>query len=94
MLNEKEIKYANDALEHVFVGQPDYPSHFCGEDINWNSRPVPDMEWVWQLNRMYFWNAMEKVYSSTKDERFAKEWCAQLVAWTLETRHKPRLAGQ
>ncbi|NMH86855.1 alginate lyase family protein [Flavivirga algicola] len=83
-LTEKDLKYANDALKHVFVGQPAYPSHFCGDDINWNSRPVPDKEWVWQLNRMYFWNAMGKVYTKTKDERYAKEWCAQLVDWTIK----------
>ncbi|WP_083925176.1 alginate lyase family protein [Flexithrix dorotheae] len=82
VISEKDQKYANDALKHIFVGQPAYPSHFCGEDINWNSRPVPDNEWVWQLNRMYFWNAMGKVYKATGDERYAKEWCAQLVDWT------------
>ena len=80
-ISEKELKYASDALKHIFVGQPAYPSHYCGEDINWNSRPVPDKEWVWQLNRMYFWNAMGKVYSKTKDERYAEEWCAQIVDW-------------
>ncbi len=81
ILTEKDLKYANDALKHIFVGQPAYPSYFCGDDINWNSRPVPDKEWVWQLNRMYFWNAMGKVYTKTKDERYAKEWCTQLVDW-------------
>lgn len=81
-ISEKDKKWANDALKHVFVGQPAYPSHFCGEDIDWNSRPVPDNEWVWQLNRMYFWNAMGMVYAKAGDERYAKEWCAQLVDWT------------
>ncbi len=86
-ISEKEMKYAKDALEHVFVGQPSYPPYFCGEDINWNSRPVPDNEWVWQLNRMYFWDAMGKVYAKTGEERYAKEWCAQLVDWTLKNPH-------
>lgn len=81
-ITEKEKKYAKDALEHIFVGQPAYQSHFCGEDIDWNSRPVADMEWVWQLNRMYFWNAMGKVYSKTGEERYAKEWGEQLIDWT------------
>ncbi|MDH5604913.1 MAG: heparinase II/III family protein [Cyclobacteriaceae bacterium] len=82
-----DLQWANDALEHIFVGQPAYPSQFCGDDINWNSRPVPDNEWVWQLNRMYFWNAMGNVYAATGDERYAKEWCAQLTDWT---RKNPR----
>jgi len=81
-ITEKDLKYANDALKHIFVGQPAYPSHFCGEDIDWNSRPVPDLEWVWQLNRMYFWNAMGKVYSKTGEEKYAEEWGKQLIDWT------------
>ena len=80
--DERDLKWANEALEHVFVGQPAYPSHFCGDDINWNARPVPDMEWVWQLNRMYFWNAMGRVYWQTGDEKYAEEWCRQLLDWT------------
>jgi heparan-sulfate lyase len=78
----KDIQIANDAMKHVFVGQPAYPSHFCGEDINWAANPYPDKEWVWQLNRMSFWDAMGKVYRQTGDEKYAREWCAQLVDWT------------
>lgn len=79
---QKNIEVANDALKHVFVGQPAYPSHFCGEDINWATNPYPDKEWVWQLNRMSFWDAMGKVYRQTGEEKYAQEWCAQLVDWT------------
>lgn len=83
-ITKKDLKYANDALKHIFVGQPAYPSYFCGDNINWNSRPVADKEWVWQLNRMRFWNAMGKVYAKTNDELYAKEWCAQLVDWVIK----------
>lgn len=81
---DKELKYADDALEHIFVGQPAYKSYFAGEDIDWGLRPVSDNEWVWQLNRMYFWNAMGKVYTQTGDEKYAKEWGEQLIDWTLK----------
>lgn len=84
LATKEDIETAENALKHIFVGQPAYPPHFCGDDINWNSRPVPDMEWVWQLNRMYFWNAMGKAYWHTGDEKYAKEWCAQLVDWTIK----------
>jgi heparan-sulfate lyase len=80
-ITEKDIKWANDALEHIFVGQPAYPSQFCGTDIDWSFRPVPDNEWVWQLNRMYFWNSMGKIYAQTSEEKYAKEWCAQIIDW-------------
>ncbi|MPR33105.1 alginate lyase family protein [Salmonirosea aquatica] len=83
----KDMQVANDALKHVFVGQPAYPSHFCGEDIHWANNPYPDKEWVWQLNRMSFWDAMGKVYRQTGDEKYAREWCAQFVDWT---RKNPR----
>lgn len=79
--SEKDIKMANDALEHIFVGQPAYPPYFCGDDIDWAMRPVPDNEWVWQLNRMSFWDAMAHAYWDTGDEKYAREWCNQLVDW-------------
>ncbi len=79
--DQTEIEVADDALRHIFLGQPAYPRYFCGDDINWNSRPVSDMEWVWQLNRMYFWDAMARVYWHTGDERYAEEWSDQLVDW-------------
>jgi len=80
--SEKDFKWANDALKHIFVGQTQYPSYFCGDDIDWNSSPVPDNEWVWQLNRMYFWDAMGRAYWHTGDEKYVKEWGSQLLDWT------------
>jgi heparan-sulfate lyase len=81
---EKDFSYADDALKHIFVGQPAYPSHFCGDDIDWSTNPVKDREWIWQLNRMYFWTAMGKAYWHTQDEKYAKEWCEQLLDWTVK----------
>lgn len=80
--SEGDIKMADNALKHIFTGQSAYPPVFCGDDINWGMRPVPDNEWVWQLNRMYFWDAMARVYRQTGDEKYAEEWCYQLVDWT------------
>ncbi|HWS00469.1 MAG TPA: heparinase II/III family protein, partial [Prolixibacteraceae bacterium] len=80
--NPGEIQTADNALKHIFVGQSAYPPYFCGNDINWGTRPVPDNEWVWQLNRMNFWNDMASAYWHTGDEKYAKEWCYQLVDWT------------
>lgn len=77
-----EIQTAENALKHIFVGQSAYPPYFCGNDIDWGTRPVPDNEWVWQLNRMYFWDSMASAYWHTGDEKYAKEWCSQLVDWT------------
>jgi heparan-sulfate lyase len=80
--DEKDMKIADDALKHIFVGQPAYPSHFCGDDIDWATKPVADNEWVWQLNRMSFWEAMGRAYWHTGNEKYAREWCVQLIDWT------------
>ena len=88
--DEKDIKMADDALQHIFVGQSAYPPYFCGEDIDWGSRPVPDNEWVWQLNRMYFWDAMAKAYWHTGDEKYAREWCFQLMDWVRKNPRDPQ----
>lgn len=76
-----DFALADDALKHIFVGQPAYPRFFCGEDIDWGTRPVPDNEWVWQLNRMNFWNAMGRVYWHTGNEKYAQAWGEQLIDW-------------
>lgn len=82
MASEKDFETANNALRHIFVGQTAYPPYFCGHDIDWGTRPVPDNEWVWQLNRMSFWDAMAKAYWHTGDEKYAKAWGEQLIDWT------------
>ncbi|WP_439482619.1 heparinase II/III family protein [Cyclobacterium plantarum] len=79
--SEKEMETANNALAHIMVGQPAYPSFFVGEDIDWASRPVSDNEWVWQLNRMSFWEAMAKAYWHTSEENYAREWVLQMMDW-------------
>lgn len=80
--SSRDIKVADDAMKHIFIGQSAYPPYFCGDDINWGTRPVPDNEWVWQLNRMGFWRSMGLAYWHTNDEKYAREWCFQLVDWT------------
>src|SRR5690554_4405168 len=79
--SKADLKIAEDALQHIFVGQPAYPGFFCGEDIDWGFRPVPDNEWVWQLNRMSFWDSMARAYWHTGDEKYAKGWAVQMMDW-------------
>ncbi|MCK4625354.1 MAG: alginate lyase family protein [Phycisphaerae bacterium] len=79
--NARDIKIANDALKHVFITQGSYPPYFVGKDIDWATNPVPDHEWIWQLHRMYFWDAMARTYWHTGDEKYAREWCLQLRDW-------------
>ncbi|MDA3926057.1 MAG: alginate lyase family protein [Kiritimatiellae bacterium] len=87
-----DIKRADDALKHIFIGQKSYKPYFRGDDIDWMSNPVPDKEWIWQLHRMFFWDAMSKAYLHTGDEKYAREWCIQLQDWVkknpLDKKHK------
>jgi heparan-sulfate lyase len=90
LATEKDLQVANDALQHILVGQPAYSPQFCGADINWATNPFPDKEWIWQLNRMSFWDALGKAYWHTGDEKYASEWASQLLDWT---RDNPRDAA-
>ncbi len=77
---ESDIEAAENALRHIFIGQGAYPPYFVGDDIDWGFRPVPDNEWVWQLNRMRFWNSMGRAYWHTGEEKYAEGWAYQLRA--------------
>ncbi|MDR1676592.1 MAG: family 16 glycosylhydrolase, partial [Tannerella sp.] len=79
--SERDLEWADNAVKHFFIGQPSYPPVFCGEDIMWHIYPVPDQEWIWQLHRMSFWNAMGRAYWHTGDEKYAEAWTEQLTDW-------------
>jgi len=79
--SDSELKIARDALNHVFISQPSYPPHDCGKDIEWRKNPYPDVEWIVQLHRMYWWDPMAKAYWHTGDEAFAREWAFQFLDW-------------
>ncbi|XHR27093.1 MAG: heparinase II/III family protein [Chthoniobacteraceae bacterium] len=56
--------------------------------IDWAYDPTgktPDMppnhEWVWQLNRMMFWEDLGGAYAATGDERYAETFVNHLRSW-------------
>ncbi|MGD0094138.1 MAG: alginate lyase family protein, partial [Planctomycetota bacterium] len=79
--SDQELQVARDALKHVFISQPSYPPHYCGTDIDWRKNPYPDVEWIVQLHRMYWWEPLGRAYWHTGDEAFAKEWTLQFLDW-------------
>ncbi len=81
LITEKEQRWADQALSHIFPAQPAYPSSDRGADIDWATNPTKDPEWIWQLHRMYWWPALGKAYWSSGDERYAREWCQELADW-------------
>jgi len=66
------------------------PWAFKDGKIDWLFNPTKlkgpvNHEWVWQLNRMYFWTAMGEAYRATGDEKYAKAFAAQLAGWLDQT---------
>lgn len=78
---------AKDVIRHRFtvVG---IPYTFQGE-IDWYFNPTTapgsenprDHEWTWQLNRHGAWSTLARAYRATGDERYAREFAAQLQSW-------------
>jgi heparan-sulfate lyase len=85
----RDLEIADNALKHIFIGQTAYPPNFRGDNIDWATNPVRDNEWIWQLHRMYFWESMAKAYWHTGDEKYAREWSAQLIDWTRKNPNDP-----
>ena len=75
------VPSAERVLEHF------HNDYFLGDDINWESNkykpdePAFTKEWTYGLNRFYHWRTLGQAYWTTGDERYAKEWIAQMRDW-------------
>lgn len=79
---------ADHILKHIIPPSQGAPEAVLGEDINWNYNPVDSTaphyskEWTWQqLNRMRQWTTLGQAYWSTLNEKYAREWVAQMTDW-------------
>ena len=89
---------ADRALRHEFesIGYP----HTFGEVIDWHfdktaepgSPYAPNNEWTWQLNRHAEWLALSRAYGDTADEKYAREFVAEMTAW-VKACPMPETAG-
>ena len=62
------------------------PWQFPDGRIDWLADPTSQLgfrnnEWLWQLNRMWFWIDMGLAYKETGDEKYAKAFNEQLLRW-------------
>ena len=63
-----------------------------GPTIDWTfdvtraagSTYAPNNEWTWQLNRHSEWVALARAYRDTGDEKYAREWAAQMTQWVRD----------
>lgn len=92
LLADSDIRSADKAdqlLKHIYGG------YFLGEDINWesnNRQPTePDFtrEWTYGLNRFVQWRTLGEAYWATGDEKYAREWIAEMRDW-VEDNPYPR----
>jgi hypothetical protein len=67
-------------------------SHQFGPIIDWSfdvtsapgSKYPVNNEWTWQLNRHAEWDALARAYRDTGDEKYAREWVAQMTQWVRD----------
>jgi hypothetical protein len=92
LLADSDIRSADKAdqlIAHRFNG------YFLGEDIDWESNnrkptePEFTPEWTYSLNRFFQWQTLGEAYWATGDEKYAREWIAQMRDW-VEDNPYPR----
>ncbi len=72
---------ADRVLEHFHGG------YHLGDDVDWESNkydsedPAFTKEWTYGLNRFYHWRTLGQAYWQTGDEKYAREWIAQMRDW-------------
>ncbi|MDH7570685.1 MAG: alginate lyase family protein, partial [Armatimonadota bacterium] len=74
------VQAADDILQHIFrlAGCP--PTRLEAA-IQWNEDPHRYNQWAIALNRHYHWVTLGRAYLATKDEKYAREFVAQLNSW-------------
>ena len=66
---------ADRIRSHVIQG------HDFGPHIDWSADPNHYREWTYSINRFYHWRTLTAAYWQSGDERYAREFCDQLVDW-------------
>jgi len=78
---------ANDNLNHYFtvVNIRKYAGE-ADRTVDWTTYDPGYTEWHYQFHRMYWITNLGKVFGNTKDEKYAKEWVAELIDWMDDNR--------
>lgn len=92
----QDIEAGERAVRHQFrsIGI----AHSFGPRIDWSfdktaeAGLAPNNEWTWQLNRHAEWLALSRAYRDTGDEKYAREFVAQMTAWVRDC-PMPETAG-
>jgi hypothetical protein len=71
---------ADEVLQHVYrlAGCPPYD---LGPEIGWDEDPFNYDQWAIALNRHMEWVTLGRAYAATHDEKYAREFAAQVNSW-------------
>jgi hypothetical protein len=74
------IEKADRIVDHIFefVG---HPPQQLGPEIAWNEDPVDYDQWPIAFNRHNHWVTLARAYRAAGDEKYAREFVAQLRSW-------------
>ena len=79
LTDQQTIVEAEEIVGHLILG------HQFGPEIDWHFNATADTsrdsEWTWSLARNGYWIPLARAYRMTKDERFAREFVAQLKSF-------------
>lgn len=75
-------RVADEALAHRFKIREAAPS-YRGEHPNfdWDTNPQTDPGWLWNFHRHQYWRPLAIAWRATGDERYFREWAAELNSW-------------
>ncbi len=82
-------QYADNTAEGK-MREIDIDYDFGGKRINFLFNPTVENpplnhEWLWHLNRHYWWADMARAYDDTKDEKYAEAFNVQMLDWVAQT---------
>lgn len=86
-LHDNDRKIANDALNHLILGNRHYKPVQRGDVINWydkaviDGKTIDDEEWLFQFHRLTWWKSLAKAYAVTKDNAYFDEWYSELISY-------------
>ena len=86
--SDKDRLWADDALHHTFHVLED-PVWNYGRNINWEYWPEKDIEMRVQLHRQGWWTSLGKVYCTTGNEKYAREYVYEFRDWVKKNPYKP-----
>ena len=86
--SDTDFVFAEDAIKHTFHVLED-PVWNYGKDINWEYWPIKDIEMRVQLHRHGWWTSLAKVYCTTGDEKYVREYVYEFRDWVKKNPYKP-----